>query len=170
MPAPRRPPATPRPPARGGPTIDEAAGHPPGVALLYTLRSLRQRRRGVGKRGVYSRATPIGVNLRPPQATRQGWPYYRRTCRRACGAAAYSRATPGGWPAARSHGLKLTPMRATPCGWPASRSHGLKLTPMRATPCGWPAWRLACLASTGWRRLAGLHRLACLAAGLPGVG
>src|SRR5579885_2216927 len=27
---------------------------------------------------VYSRATPIGVNLRPPQATRKGWPYYRR--------------------------------------------------------------------------------------------
>jgi len=25
---------------------------------------------------VYSRATPLGVNLTPPQATRHGWPYY----------------------------------------------------------------------------------------------
>src|SRR5579885_679281 len=31
------------------------AGHPPGVAL-------------------------IGVHFRPPQATRKGWPYYRRDC------------------------------------------------------------------------------------------
>jgi len=33
------------------------------------------------------------------QATRQGWPYYRRCIRAACGAIVYSRATPGGWPA-----------------------------------------------------------------------
>src|SRR5579883_2601533 len=69
-----------------------------------------------------------------------------------CGPVVYSRATPCGWPAWPSHGLKLTPMgvallytmhlvslielcgpvvysRATPCGWPA--------------PCGWPR-RVAC--------------------------
>ncbi len=43
----------------------------------------------------------------------------------------YSRATPGGWPAWRSHWLKLPPMRATPGGWPASRAHGLQGTLLR---------------------------------------
>ncbi|HLI09369.1 MAG TPA: hypothetical protein VKV40_22595 [Ktedonobacteraceae bacterium] len=37
QPAPR-PPAPPRPPARGGP-CEREAGHPPGVALLYTARA-----------------------------------------------------------------------------------------------------------------------------------
>jgi len=46
-----------------------AAGHPQGVALLYT--TAHQRHECI----VYSRATPLGVNLRPPQATRKGWPY-----------------------------------------------------------------------------------------------
>ncbi len=121
-----------RPPAR-------AAGHPQGVALLYRMGIRAAGRADVSN--VFSRATPIGVNLRPPQATRKGWPYYTRRLHKPYDTFVYSRATPCGWPASRSHGLKLTPMRATPCGWPASRSHGLKLTPMRATPCGWPAAR-----------------------------
>src|SRR5579883_2779142 len=87
------------------------AGHPQGVALL-------------------------GVNLRPSQATRQGWPYYIRPLHKPYDPFVYSRATPCAWPAARSHGLQFTPMRATPCAWPAARSHGLQFTPMRATPCG----------------------------------
>src|SRR5579885_596194 len=51
-----------------------SAGHPQGVAL-------------------------IGVNLRPPQATRKGWPYYRRAARVPSQAVVSRRATPGGWPA-----------------------------------------------------------------------
>src|SRR5579883_3056576 len=59
--------------------------------------------------GVWCKRGEPAAPLQAP-ASRQGWPYERRTCRRACGATAYSRATPGGWPASRSHGLKLTLM------------------------------------------------------------
>jgi hypothetical protein len=56
-----------------------------------------------------------------------------------------NRATPGGWPAWRSHWLKLTPMRATPGGWPASRAHGLQGTLLRVGPplydCSARHWR-----------------------------
>jgi len=46
---------------------------------------------------------PIGVHLRPPQATRKGWPYERRGVRAACGAP-YRVGPPlaGGLPGART--------------------------------------------------------------------
>src|SRR5579885_2858523 len=53
------------------------------------------------------RATPRGVHFRPPQATRKGWPYYRRPLHQRHDRFVYSRATPCGWPAWRSHGLQL---------------------------------------------------------------
>src|SRR5579884_3428233 len=55
-----------------------------------------------------ARGGPIGVHFRPPQATRKGWPYYIRPLHRRHDRRVYSRATPCGWPAARSHGLQRT--------------------------------------------------------------
>src|SRR5579885_3634336 len=195
-------------PYAGSPSQVDSAGQPPEVALISVNLSPCERDAGQPPGVALS-----GVNLRPPQATRKGWPYYTRRLHKPYDTFVSRRATPCGWPASRSHGLKLTPMgvalsgvnlrppqatrkgwpyytrrlhkpydtfvsrRATPCGWPASRSHGLKLTPMgvalsgvnlrppqatrqgwpyytrrlhkpydtfvssRATPCGWPASR-----------------------------
>src|SRR5579885_3330795 len=53
---------------------------------------------------------PRSVHLTPPQATRKGWPYYIRPLQQRHEPPVYSRATPCGWPAWRSHWLKLTPM------------------------------------------------------------
>jgi len=82
-----------RPTARVGPTICRAH--------LY---------RGTGERGgsrPRARDGPRSVNFRPPQASRQGWPYSIRAARAPWGGVVYSRATPGGWPAWPSHGLQL---------------------------------------------------------------
>src|SRR5579885_89918 len=132
---------------------DAAPGRPP------TPRQPGHRRPGQATDAAPARPPPprqAGHRRRARQATRKGWPYYTRRLHKPYDTSVYSRATPCGWPAWRSHWLKLPPMggtllytehgcfvysRATPCGWPAWRSHGLKLTPKRATPCGWPAWR-----------------------------
>ncbi len=45
-----------------------------------------------------------------PQATRKGWPYDRQLLHRRHERLVYSRATPCGWPAARSHWLPLPPL------------------------------------------------------------
>src|SRR5579885_1224785 len=79
-------------PYAGSPSQVDSAGHPQGVALRETRLHRRH------ERIVYRSATPcgwpawrshglqltpkgvalLGVNLRPPQATRKGWPYERR--------------------------------------------------------------------------------------------
>src|SRR5579885_930844 len=125
------------------------AGHPPGVALLYTDGSWRWWR----ERIVYSRATPGGwpvsrspwlqvtllgpplaaglVQLRARQATRQGWPYYIRTARGAGGGSvSYIVGPPlaGGLP-----GLSTTHSR--PATTQASRPGR---PPGQATRQGWP--------------------------------
>jgi hypothetical protein len=111
LPRPRRPPRPParsprsaghpspgpvatfrRPPARGGPTIHDC--FPGGTSRPYIVGPPL----AGGLRGVALRETRL----------------HRRHER-----IVYSRATPCGWPAWRSHGLKLTPKRATPGGWPA---------------------------------------------------
>src|SRR5579883_2959129 len=69
------------------------------------------------------------------QATRQGWPYYPRAARTACGGVVYSRATP--------IGVNLRPPQATRQGWPyyprAARTACGGVVYSRATPGGWPA-------------------------------
>src|SRR5579884_3858259 len=112
----------------------------------------------------------IGVNLRPPQATRKGWPYYIRPLQRRHERHVYSRATPCGWPAWRP---SVNASGATPGGpdrvwagllgadWPAGcysivgppLAGGLRRDLRRLARCGggWPAgmavgplgWRLA---------------------------
>jgi len=59
------------------------------------------------------RVSCIGVNFRPPQATRKGWPYYTRRLHKPYDPFVSRRATPCGWPASRSHGLPLTLMRVS---------------------------------------------------------
>ncbi len=54
------------------------------------------------------------IFFRPPQASRQGWPYSIRGGRAAGGAVVSRRASPGGWPASRSHGLQVTLIRGGP--------------------------------------------------------
>jgi len=100
-------------PSAGSPSQVDSAGQPPGVVL-------------------------IGVHFRPPQATRQGWPYERRGVRAAWGAA--SRGGPplaGGLPGARTGWSERL------WGWPysrrAARGAGGAVVYSRATPGGWPA-------------------------------
>src|SRR5579883_1316673 len=88
----------PRPPARGGPTIDERVVglvEPPRRVGPPLAGGLHRARTGLSER---LWGHPHRRQLKPPQATRKGWPYYRRTCRRPCGAVVYSRATPCVWP------------------------------------------------------------------------
>jgi len=100
---------------------------------------------------VSRRATPIGVHFRPPQASRQGWPYERRSVRAPWGAIVYRppQASRQGWPYER-RGVRapwgaIVYSRATPGGWPAWPSHGLPLPPMGPPlAAGQPGLR------TGW--------------------
>jgi hypothetical protein len=110
-----------RPPARGGPTIYEAAGHPQGVApevvteararpmqatrkgWPYYIRSRRPPARGGPRSGNGSPCAPdaghpqgVALLYTKPQATRKGWPYSTRVARAAGGGVVYSRAAPCG--------------------------------------------------------------------------
>src|SRR5579885_2370071 len=63
---------------------------------------------GQASRHHHSPDVTVAIQFPPSQASRKGWPYYIPGVRAAWKGVAYSRATPCGWPAARSHGLKLT--------------------------------------------------------------
>ncbi len=81
--------------------VDETECMPATCECLYNLSNGRSKSRGshsgvgeVLQRGspvlsylTRARVTPRGVHFRPPQASRQGWPYYIRGGRAACGAA-----------------------------------------------------------------------------------
>src|SRR5579883_2478099 len=82
------------------------------------------------------------------QATRQGWPYYTRAARTACGGVVYSRATP--------IGVNLRPPQATRQGWPYSR-RGVRAACGAASLVGPPlAGGLRCRSVT-----AGQHTATC---------
>src|SRR5579885_1698201 len=151
-----------RPPARDGPTIYEAAGHPQGVALLYTMHSCRWGR-GRGEEGypgqatrsrpparggptIYGRLVPLGEGAwrgglpragHPQQATRKGWPYYIRAARAAGGGGVERRATPGRPPAAgHPQGVALLYTGGS-CRW--GRGRGEEGYPGQATRSRPPA-------------------------------
>src|SRR5579885_2207840 len=131
-----------------------APGHPQGVALLYTTPLYAERGH------VYSRATPIGVNLSPCEGQAghpQGVALLYTTALQATRTPRIIVGPPlaGGlrrsiYDDSTSDTNAAYYSRATPCGWPAS---------VRVAPaCGllWCVWprRVACTGACGLRRVA----------------
>src|SRR5579885_1241979 len=142
-------------------SLQAAAGHPPGVALLYTPIPLRCWRTGapyivgpplaagqpdaasVACVGLARHRWPascwhgIGGLRRAGTGFRYrfwGWPFSTRYGRAAGGGVVYSRATPCGWPASRSHRLPVT-LLGVAC---------LALARASVTASEGHPWRVAC--------------------------